>query len=240
MSDKVWCCPASGCRRRLVVDHLYTHLTGDHSVEDKQAMQMALAAARDAAIADLEFSHPRMREWTLDTFPAADLAGRRALSAVREWLDAETCRLLLYGSVGAGKTGLAFGLARAWIERSLGPVHFVNVRRLLEEQRARFSCGEPKAIDHLLDASDDELVVLDDLGAERPTEFAVETVSLIVERLHVNDIALVVTSNYDPAGLAKRLGGREVVEGKRIVSRLVEDALVIELARGDLRARRVA
>ena len=122
-----------------------------------------------------------------------------------------------------------------------GDVVFENVRALLERQRALISRGESKQLDHLLDVFlEDDLVVLDDLGAERPTEFAVETIALIVEHLHAQDVPLVVTSNYSPSALAKRLGRDDPVVGQRIVSRLIEDSEKIELDRRDLRARKVA
>lgn len=62
-----------------------------------------------------------------------------------------------------------------------GAIEFENVRALLEEQRARFSRGESKDIAHLLPEYQDVMLVLDDIGAERPTEFALETLALIVE-----------------------------------------------------------
>jgi DNA replication protein DnaC len=128
----------------------------------------------------------------------------------------------------SGKTGLTYGIAQerigTWIPNGWSGVEFVNVRALLEEQRRRFNRGESKAIDHLLD-DHDKLIVLDDLGAERPTEFALETVALIVESLHLSDTPLITTTNYTPSGLADRLGHADRVVGQRIVERLIEDAL---------------
>jgi DNA replication protein DnaC len=88
--------------------------------------------------------------------------------------------------------------------------------------------------------NDDTLVVLDDLGAERPSGFALDTISLIVERRHERDSVTVVTTNYSPSQLAARLGHEDLVIGERIVSRLIEGALKIKIDRADLRARRAA
>jgi hypothetical protein len=134
-----------------------------------------------------------MWEWTLDTFPAEDVAGRRALKAARKWLflDGTEYRdwdwVYIHGPVGTGKTGLAFSMVEPWLRNYIEVgngwpnVEFHNVRALLEEQRERFTRGESKEIRHLIDA---ELLVLDDLGAERPTEFALETIALIIETRH--------------------------------------------------------
>jgi DNA replication protein DnaC len=81
------------------------------------------------------------------------------------------------------------------------------------------------------------LIVLDDVGAERPTEFALETLALIVEHNHVRGTPMIVTTNYSPSALAQRLGQDDPVLGQRIVSRLIEGALRIKLDRADLRAR---
>jgi hypothetical protein len=51
------------------------------------------------------------------------------------------------------------------------------------------------------------------------------------------DAIMVVTTNYAPAALAARLGHDDPVVGQRIVSRLVDGALRINLDRADLRAR---
>ena len=78
-------------------------------------------------------------------------------------------------------------------------------------------------------------MVLDDLGAERTTPFALDTISLIVSDLHVARAPLIVTTNYEPPELADRLGRDDPVIGQRIVSRLVDGASIVELRRADLR-----
>jgi DNA replication protein DnaC len=182
-----------------------------------------------------------MHHWTFASFPADDDAGRRARDAMVAWSrDGEPeptpHRVYIYGPPSGGKSGLAFAAAREW-DREVGQVVFENVRELLERQRARYGRGEPMALDHLLRTYDDTLVVLDDVGAGKQSEFAVETLALIVERLHAADRFVVATSNYRPSVLAKRLGRDDPIAGERVVARLLEDALVIELDRGDLRTR---
>jgi DNA replication protein DnaC len=113
------------------------------------------------------------------------------------------------------------------------------VRVWLAEGRASLSAGEQVEIEHLIDSGGDgSVLVLDDLGAERPTDWALEQIAYIVESRHAVDALTIVTTNYAPSQLAERLGRDDPVIGQRIVSRLLEGATKIELKRADLRARR--
>jgi DNA replication protein DnaC len=247
-------CPVAGCRA-LYTDFaaLDEHIAARHNTTRAEILERRRLEERRERFWKLVSGRSRMENWTLDTFPAADVAGRRALKAARDWEAAWEYanpepirpRLFIYGPPGTGKTGLAFALARKWIEDDVPEVMFENVRALLAAQRAGFARtesksdddDEPTGIERLLDTDgEEELVVLDDLGAERPTEFALETIALIIEHLHANDVPLIVTTNYAAGALAKRLGHADLVVGQRIVSRLVEDAVVIRLDRADLRA----
>jgi DNA replication protein DnaC len=196
------------------------------------------------ALSKLADGRDRMAEWSFDTFPADDVAGRRALNAAREWMEGTDSGLYIWGPVGTGKTGLAYSVARDFIERYPYPaqdVHFINLRAWLAEGRARLSAGEQVEIEQLLDSGGDgSLVVLDDLGAERPTDWALEQIAYVIENRYAVDAWTVVTTNYAPSDLAQRLGRDDPVIGQRIVSRLLEDTTKIELKRADLRARRSA
>jgi DNA replication protein DnaC len=100
------------------------------------------------------------------------------------------------------------------------------------------SAGEPDSpIRDLYEAS---VLVLDDLGAERPTDWARDAIAALVQYRHTRDLPTVVTSNYAPAALVKRLGHDDPMIGQRIVSRLVEHCITVKLDRPDLRIRKRA
>jgi DNA replication protein DnaC len=242
-------CPLPDCRDRWLppdVD-LWDHLTRwPHLVDDDEANRICEGLRRDREHGRLRRGREFMWNWTLGTYPASDVAGRRALNAAHDLLAGAIHSLYVHGPTGGGKTGLAYGTCAAWLaiensdERDWYPqVDFINLRTLLADQKARFGRGESQDMGRLLDAHSgwDRLVVLDDLGAERPTEWAVEVIALIVEHLHAVNARVLVTTNYAPSELAARLGRHDPISGQRLISRLVENARLVHLERPDLRAK---
>ena len=88
--------------------------------------------------------------------------------------------LLLLGGIGAGKTHLAIAAARAIVEAG----HLVSARyeRVPElHAAAREAIDSKERWDPVADACAPRLLVLDDIGAERQTEFSAE----ILDRVQV-------------------------------------------------------
>lgn len=196
---------------------------------------------------------PRYEGWSLDTYPIDD-SSREAVETAKRWAHVdglndpesdewEDLGIILYicGPVGAGKTGLAWSLARRYIEHPyewdiaiahLDRIEFVNVRDLLASARAYYSNGGADPLDGL-DTVD--LLVLDDLGAERPTDWARDTIATLVERRYLAELPTIVTSNYSPSQLIRRLGKDDPIVGQRIVSRLTESCTVLHIDAPDRR-----
>ena len=177
---------------------------------------------------------PRYERYTFETFPASDPTRAEALTRVRDAalndVFVEHRNLVVFGDVGAGKTGLAIAAARSLIEEGMAARFFV-VRDWLDLIRASFD--EPNNAEQI--AKTAGLLVLDDLGAERTTEFALEKLLGLIDHRYKHLRPTIVTSNFEPGELVEHLDERDPRVGRRIVSRMMDDAIPIRLEASDLR-----
>jgi len=118
--------------------------------------------------------------------------------------------LTLVGPVDVGKSHLAVAICRRWIDRGQA-ARYVLVPLMLEELRSAYNReGEyDRLMDFLLTVP---LLVLDDLGTQKPTEWAVEKLMQIVDYRYVNGLHLVVTTNRSvndlPGDAERRISSR--------------------------------
>jgi DNA replication protein DnaC len=163
---------------------------------------------------------PLFEGWSLDTFPR-DGGGAAALAKARVWLAVRPPRpnLLVFGDVGLGKTGLAWSLVRAMVERG-ERARLVSWLDYLAALKEAYALKErPERLDAV------PVLFLDDLGAERPTPWALDELATLVERRHRHALTTGATSNFTPGELAAGLAEDEVL-GRRIVSRLADGAQI--------------
>lgn len=140
--------------------------------------------------------------------------------------------LYLFGATGAGKTLLAALIATEYI-RLFKSVIFGDVPSLLADLKATFDKG---GTDELLQRyCDCDLLVLDDLGAGKITDWNVTVLYQIINARYNNERTTIVTSNYDLGGLEKILSRQDSITGKRIVSRLSEMTVPVCLGTSDRR-----
>lgn len=207
-----------------------------------EAEERRLAAAKRADMLLGRAGGGKMRDWTLATFPKDDEAlavKRRAIEwvATLQRIDEEEgvphvhgANLILFGPVGTGKTGLAWSLVRAFCDKGV-EARLLNFRDYLWSVRQSFRENEPQDTrPHSV-----PVLALDDLGAERATDFARDELATLVEQRHKQNLPTIITSNYEPGDLAARLGHDEPVIGQRIVSRLTERAVQVRFTGIDRR-----
>ncbi len=100
--------------------------------------------------------------------------------------------LLFYGDVGTGKTFSAACIANALLSRKI-PVVMTSFVKLLENVQ-NFKEDEDKLISRLNKA---KLLIIDDLGAERSTDFALEKVYNIVDSRYRARLPMILTTNLE-------------------------------------------
>ena len=166
------------------------------------------------------------RLFTREAFKATE-GSRAALDAVLSF-NCDKENLLFWGSCGTGKSHLAAIIGREHATYE-GRVIFTEPAPLLRSLRGLTPREEQDAIDRFVKAP---VLILDDLGIEKDTEFAISTISEIVShRLKADRNGLVVTSNLSLDALAAKL------HDDRLTSRLAGMCKIIELRGADNRLK---
>jgi DNA replication protein DnaC len=155
---------------------------------------------------------------------------------VREFPAGERPGLLLVGDTGTGKTHLAVAALKALIEKGHEGLFF-DYQNLLDRIRAGYDrnagASDREAYASVLDA---EVLLIDDLGSHRVTEWVEDTVTSIVTHRCNNRKSLIATTNLDvddavyqdSAGVRPKKTLAEVI-GLRARSRLFEMCRVVRM-----------
>ncbi len=144
--------------------------------------------------------------------------------------------ICLIGPPGIGKTHIAVGVLRQVMSRTSARGLFFDVRELLKKIRATYNPVVRTAeMDVLRPVMEAELLVLDDLGAEKPSEWVEETMNLIVNTRYNERRPTIITTNYDDTPDDTNLDSLKVRVGFRMHSRLHEMCEFLEYEGPDYR-----
>ena len=166
------------------------------------------------------------RDMAAHTFALDDGSNAKLTKAAQAYVDhfkdfrKDGKGLLLYGSVGTGKSFIAACIVNALIDMGY-PCLMTNFNRLIDSVNSEW--GERQT--HLDGLSRFELIAIDDLGVERDSSYMNENVTVIVDSLYRAKVPLIITSNYTP----KQLTGEEEIRRKRVYDRLLERCHPIEV-----------
>jgi DNA replication protein DnaC len=183
-------------------------------------------------------------------FAGADRSLGKALVQARNFVKAYPVEtdgrgLLLTGSIGVGKTHLAVGMLQALIADRGARGLFVDYRDLLKQVQNSYnksvSATELEVLQPVFEA---EVLVLDELGASKPTDWVWDTVAHILNTRYNDRRTTIITTNYAnlPPG-AESNGARAAAReetlgdriGERMRSRLQEMCVAVDVRGADFR-----
>lgn len=176
------------------------------------------------------FPEYSMQEWT---FANDDMSNSRVTNAMKKYVDnfeemkKQGKGLLLYGSVGTGKTYSACEVANALIDKGY-PVLVTNFARIINSLQATF-----EKQDYIDSFNRFSLLVIDDLSAERDTSFANEQVFQIIDARYRIKLPMIITTNLS----IEALKNPQDINKQRIYDRILERCFPVEVS-GQSRRRK--
>jgi DNA replication protein DnaC len=172
----------------------------------------------------------RYLNYAFDNFTGGDMVKKICRNFVAEYPNVDS--LLFSGPPGCGKTHLAMATCRALIaemkvnnrgehdDDGRRDISFTTVPELLLEIRRTFGQTAVESEDDVINKyAQVNLLILDDLGAEKASEFAIQALYLLIDRRNRDLKPTIITTNLTLSEIENRLNGR-------IASRLAEMTVV--------------
>jgi len=169
---------------------------------ERQAVrcQCRLSARVDVLLAGAHiparYEHCEFSNFSGDPSPSVAQALLLAQAFVKNY-PIERDGLLLVGSVGVGKTHLVAAIIKELIRQKQAKCLFYDYRHLLKTIQESFSASTPfTEMDVLRPVMETEVLLFDELGAVRPTDWVQETVSHILNIRYNEKRTTIITTNY--------------------------------------------
>jgi len=138
--------------------------------------------------------------------------------------------IFIHGSVGTGKTHIAYALKKQWDEENpYRTAILYNTPDLLHSEKLDFdrdSYSKKRSLEKLKESK--QLLILDDVGSENATGWVLDQLYMLINKRYNEMKPIIFTSNLSIEEVGKVLGDR-------IASRIVEMCDVIELTGDDKR-----
>lgn len=138
--------------------------------------------------------------------------------------------LLLYGNVGSGKTYIACSIANAIITEYSYNVKMRNFAQILNDlQKGGFTLDRNEYIEQITNPA---LLILDDFGIERNTEYALEQIYNVINARYLKARPTIITTNLNFKDIEQE---QEDIMLGRIYSRIIEMCLPLRVIGFDRR-----
>lgn len=146
--------------------------------------------------------------------------------------------LLFMGTCGVGKTHLSVAVLRELIEKKGVPCLFYEFGPLLKEIQDSYNpVSQTSELTVLAPVIEIEVLVLDELGAMKPTEWVRDTMMQVINARYNSKKLTIFTTNYTDT---RRTPADEILEdriGARLRSRLYEMSKTVIIEGEDFRRR---
>lgn len=103
--------------------------------------------------------------------------------------------LYFWGNLGSWKTHTATAVCNELIEKYFVEVLFVNLSEAADRVKSTFDASDKADQDLFEDMKKAELLVIDDIGVEKVTEWLSEQLYLIINHRYENNLPIIATSN---------------------------------------------
>lgn len=164
-------------------------------------------------------------------------AFNHAYRLVREYPSVDR-GLLFMGTCGVGKTHLSVAILRELIEKKGASCLFYEFGVLLKEiQNSYNAISQTSELKVLAPVIEAEVLVLDELGATKPTDWVRDTMMHVINTRYNDRKLTIFTTNYPDA---RRTEHDEILEeriGVRLRSRLFEMSKTVQIEGEDYRRR---
>ena len=162
------------------------------------------------------FSDIPAAAWRFDNAPVMTKQLIKAKEYAEKWDDfsREGIGLLLFGNVGTGKSYAAGCIANALIDRMIS-VLYVDMTDVVNRMQGNFGADRDSYLKRI---TRPDLLILDDLGAERNTNYGKERVFDIVNRRLLSRKPMIITTNIALSVMQKATN----LDDRRIYDRVLE------------------
>lgn len=159
---------------------------------------------------------------------------RKAHEYVAHWkeMKEKSLGLLLWGDVGTGKSFFAGCIANALLEQGV-PVLMTNFARILNTLTGMYSDDRNRFIESFNQYS---LLIIDDLGVERSSEFALEQVFSVIDSRYRSRKPMIITTNLT----LEELKNPQDLAHARIYDRILERCIPVKISRQNIREMNAA
>jgi len=190
-------------------------LQREKDAEDQKALMAKIAADRLANKLGAALIPARFRDRTFESYIATEPKQVKALSICRgyaenfaEHFEAGRC-LLLLGNVGTGKTHLATAIANHIMRTTTATAVYRTVGGILQHIKGSYDReSEYSEADAFAAYTKPSLLIIDEVGATKPTEFELATLFNIINGRYEEQLPTVVISNMPAGELSGALGER--------------------------------